>query len=633
MFYANFVLAKKGPLARVWLAAHWEKKLSKTHVFETDLQSSIESIISPKVKIALRTSGHLLLGVVRIYSRKAKYLLADCTEALIKIKMAFRPDVVDLPIDNQKAAASAITLPEFQEWDAMVNNMGKFDITVTLQNNQCRVEEITMKEDLFSSRYLSNDNFFGDVPFGETSDGEIMRDEVTMDHTLNNLTADVSKTHLEEDETGLKDKSSLSLNQSNLELALNDPMMEDVGFGAGEGLDFLEDFGEVNGLDEDLDKVAPIEDLDETLKDKEKEKEREDQEAADRSVAEAVAELTGEKETVVDPEPVLDEDDVDNEAIVPEQPTETATTGMETTLFYTEAVALEPVEVTVGKEKRKKRKRKLVVDNEKIIQRDQMKKQIESYDDLVKAAVVAPPTRWRMSALDVTAKMLFDRPISFKSKKARLEELYKAHQTTKIPEDLIIPSSQEDEEVQLEDPTEILREADENSTNLPELTVENTEIQETILPEEQDEERFEPPIDDIPPPMDIDMENPDQENDITVPPPFQLDVTEKTINETVNESSAKETEDEEPEAEKTDQQDKRWTKRTQQTLNLLEKTLKKKSAPVNFKDLTKKCNRKQATHRFYTLLTLSKEKCITVEQDGLFADILIHPGERFNSYS
>lgn len=124
MFYANFVLAKKGPLARVWLAAHWEKKLSKAHVFETDLQSSIESIISPKVKIALRTSGHLLLGVVRIYSRKAKYLLADCTEALIKIKMAFRPDVVDLPLDNQKAAISAITLPEFQEWDAMMNNMG-----------------------------------------------------------------------------------------------------------------------------------------------------------------------------------------------------------------------------------------------------------------------------------------------------------------------------------------------------------------------------------------------------------------------------------------------------------------------------------------------------------------------------
>ena len=37
---------------------------------------------------------------------------------------------------------------------------------------------------------------------------------------------------------------------------------------------------------------------------------------------------------------------------------------METTLFSrdTEAFALEPVEITVGKEKRKKRKRKLIVD-------------------------------------------------------------------------------------------------------------------------------------------------------------------------------------------------------------------------------------------------------------------------------
>ena len=46
--------------------------------------------MKPKVKMALRTSGHLLLGVVRIYSRKAKYLLADCNEAFAKIKMAFR---------------------------------------------------------------------------------------------------------------------------------------------------------------------------------------------------------------------------------------------------------------------------------------------------------------------------------------------------------------------------------------------------------------------------------------------------------------------------------------------------------------------------------------------------------------
>ena len=124
MFYAHFALAKKGKLAKVWLAAHWEKKLSKAHVFETDIQSTVANIISPEQRIALRTSSHLLLGVVRIYSRKTKYLLADCTEALIKIKMSFRPEAVDLPLDNQKAAVSAITLPEFQEWDAMMDSLG-----------------------------------------------------------------------------------------------------------------------------------------------------------------------------------------------------------------------------------------------------------------------------------------------------------------------------------------------------------------------------------------------------------------------------------------------------------------------------------------------------------------------------
>lgn len=43
------------------------------------------------MNVGLRTSGHLLVGVVRIYSRKAKYLLADCGEALVKVKDAFRP--------------------------------------------------------------------------------------------------------------------------------------------------------------------------------------------------------------------------------------------------------------------------------------------------------------------------------------------------------------------------------------------------------------------------------------------------------------------------------------------------------------------------------------------------------------
>jgi hypothetical protein len=62
MFYAHFVLAKKGPLSRIWLAAHWDKKLTKAHVFETNIEESVNGILQPKVNI------------IRFYYLKNKYL-------------------------------------------------------------------------------------------------------------------------------------------------------------------------------------------------------------------------------------------------------------------------------------------------------------------------------------------------------------------------------------------------------------------------------------------------------------------------------------------------------------------------------------------------------------------------------
>ena len=175
MFYAHFVLAKKGPLARIWLAAHWDKKLTKAHVFETNIEKSVEGILQPKVKMALRTSGHLLLGVVRIYSRKAKYLLADCNEAFVKIKMAFRPGMVDLPEENREAAVNAITLPEvFHDFDTAMPTLEDVDLQLQKQfsMNTTRAEEITMREDYGNITLdTGGDDGFGDVP-GMEVDGE-----------------------------------------------------------------------------------------------------------------------------------------------------------------------------------------------------------------------------------------------------------------------------------------------------------------------------------------------------------------------------------------------------------------------------------------------------------------------------
>lgn len=41
MFYSQFILAKKGPLGTIWIAAHLERKLRKNQVADTDIGVSV----------------------------------------------------------------------------------------------------------------------------------------------------------------------------------------------------------------------------------------------------------------------------------------------------------------------------------------------------------------------------------------------------------------------------------------------------------------------------------------------------------------------------------------------------------------------------------------------------------------
>ncbi|VDO71428.1 unnamed protein product [Heligmosomoides polygyrus] len=160
MFYAQFVLSKKGPLAKIWLAAHWEKKLSKAQIYETNVQDAVDEILQPKVKMALRTTGHLLLGIVRIYSRKAKYLLADCNEAFLKIKMAFRSGQVEMIEDGKEAPFAAISLPEvYTDFDTTLPEFNEFEFANHLQINQSRIDDITLKEDHISDQHMFGGEF------------------------------------------------------------------------------------------------------------------------------------------------------------------------------------------------------------------------------------------------------------------------------------------------------------------------------------------------------------------------------------------------------------------------------------------------------------------------------------------
>ncbi|XP_046914255.2 RAD21 cohesin complex component verthandi [Dermatophagoides farinae] len=222
MFYSVFVLGKKGPLARVWLAAHWDKKITKAQILETNIVESVDSILQPKIKLSLRTSSHLLLGIVRIYSRKALYLLQDCQDAAFKIKSAFRPGVVDLPDGKTEAAISAITLPEMfdfiNDFDLMAEPQLHMEAPPTTTAN---IRNITLVEDI-SSLHVDDPLMMNDVrdwsEIGSIGGGSInIKDSA--DHTLND--------------------SGISLKNNNIDL-FDRPALDD-GFGGQLGVGIVDD--------------------------------------------------------------------------------------------------------------------------------------------------------------------------------------------------------------------------------------------------------------------------------------------------------------------------------------------------------------------------------------------------------
>ncbi|KAG6645281.1 sister chromatid cohesion 1 protein 4-like [Carya illinoinensis] len=185
MFYSQFILAKKGPLGTIWIAAHLERKLRKNQVADTDIGVSVDSILFPDVPIALRLSSHLLLGVVRIYSRKVNYLFDDCSEALLKIKQAFRSTAVDLPPEESTAPYHSITLPETFDLDDFELPDNEIFQGNYVDHHVSTKEQITLQDTMegviYSTSQFGLDERFGDgdtSQFGLDLDEELLLNKV-----------------------------------------------------------------------------------------------------------------------------------------------------------------------------------------------------------------------------------------------------------------------------------------------------------------------------------------------------------------------------------------------------------------------------------------------------------------------
>ncbi|XP_029023354.1 RAD21 cohesin complex component b [Betta splendens] len=642
MFYAHFVLSKRGPLAKIWLAAHWDKKLTKAHVFECNLESSVESIISPKVKMALRTSGHLLLGVVRIYHRKAKYLLADCNEAFIKIKMAFRPGVVDLPEENREAAYNAITLPEeFHDFDQPLPDLDDIDVAHQFNLNQSRVEEITMREEVGNLNLLQ-DNDFAD--FG-MDDREMMRAESAFEVDIMGASASNLLLEAEGGADQMADKSN--------HLDYDDQYKDDFGDNPMES-------NEGGML---VDKLLSNEDGGGIF---------DDPPAVTESVM--MPQDHGDDDNDFD---ALSAGAPDSPDSGPTEPLPAMTDQAEQTAVVhneEETFALEPIDITV-KETKAKRKRKLIVDSIKELDSKTIRAQLSDYSDIVTTLDLAPPTKKLMMWKETGGvEKLFSLPAQ-PLWNTRLLKMFTRCLTPLVPDELRRrrkggeADSLDEFLKDLENPDVPRQEAGHQQRDVIDQTImeeasalqtsavegSRTTLDESVMPPPSSQRGLKRKAQDTEPalPMGtLDQQQLQQEqqgsrssdepqqlessSNVDLPPEetttniSQLIELDLLLDKKKNDDDS-DSEEEEAQGGDQDQEERRWNKRTQQMLHGLQRVMAKTGAQsVSLLDLCRNNNKKQAAAKFYSFLVLKKQQAVELVQEEPYSDIIATPGPRFH---
>lgn len=82
MFYIPTILGKRGPLAKLWLAAHDGRRLTRAQIMEVDVPGAVELFHQHDSLTSLRVQGDLLVGISYITKRQTEYLMEMANRAI-----------------------------------------------------------------------------------------------------------------------------------------------------------------------------------------------------------------------------------------------------------------------------------------------------------------------------------------------------------------------------------------------------------------------------------------------------------------------------------------------------------------------------------------------------------------------
>lgn len=298
---------------------------------------------------------------------------------------------------------------------------------------------------------------------------------------------------------------------------------------------------------------------------------------------------------------------------------------------------LEPLEIsTATKDRRPKRKRKLVVDSDKELTAEDIKSQLGNYSDTVQQKCFPPPTKKALVWKDMAnCEQLFLRPtLPFLA--SDLHSLVTRNYSTNVPGGSSVDETLIDLEHDIDVSVDIEKRRD--ATGAGDTTIAETTTAEGEIPADVQGAGMEPSTSDFNNdfgvgddmrPLDVDgldlvpngdLEPLDDGAARVIPEMPDLEGEEVPATQTTEDRQSNELSEE--------FERRRWTRRTQQVLRVIDRGLGSKEN-IKFSVLAQKCNRKQVASRFYTCLLLAKEGTIHVEQSEPYAEIYIQRGARF----
>lgn len=236
------LISKDGLLGHVWLAANYEKKLSKQQFLETNIVESSHLIqdnrfsgneVSNQNALSFRISSQLLLGIVKIYLKKTKYLLDDVNDVFLRLKMAFNSMRNDFDFEsnqnlkiNKKPQETTL-----KNINAVTLSDTLCDLDLLYQNNLNLIQEGF--NDYSNANVINDLNFDESIEFPRNNENQnFMNNENTEDIDLmldieSNDSIEAERRAISPDEN-TNISSFLNLNYSEPDLKENLNNTEDV---------------------------------------------------------------------------------------------------------------------------------------------------------------------------------------------------------------------------------------------------------------------------------------------------------------------------------------------------------------------------------------------------------------------